>query len=325
MTGTERDTHPGAGSGPAAGPPLLLTDSGLGGLAVCAGIERSWRRSGRPGRLTFFNAAPDPLQGYNSLPEVGARAALLDRALSAMERWHPQRIVLACNTLSVLYSRTAHAHGNADRVTGIVQVGLRLFADALAADPGGLLLLLGTRTTIESGVHREALLRQGFAPLRIDALACHGLARAIEEDPDGPTAGALIEQCAAQCVEHCAGQLSSQGPRGREPGFRPERLYAGLACTHYGYAAERIRRGLETAVGLPVRLLDPNRALAEAAAALGGPARAEGGAQPGITVRVLSKVPLPERSRRVIAARLQSVSEATAAALLAYTHDPGLF
>lgn len=296
---------------------LVLTDSGLGGLAVCAALERALRRAPRsagPGgqvRLTFFNAAPGPRRGYNDLPDLAARAALLDRTLAAMQALRPDRIVLACNTLSVLYGHTDHARSGACPVAGIIDAGVRLFAAALREDPDGSLVLLGTRTTIESGEHRRRLLSDGAASERIAAISCHGLARAIETDPDGPAVDRLIRQCAAA--------LASLELPGR-------RLYAGLACTHYGFAGERIRCALAEASGREVRLLDPNQALAEeVAAALGAAGPDAGQGAPAITVRVLSQVPLPEPGLRAFAAHLEPVSGLTARALLSYTCDPQLF
>jgi len=307
-----------------AGLHVLLADSGLGGLAVCAALERRLRACAacRGVRLTFFNAAAEARQGYNDLPDTQARAALLDRALLGMQALQPDRIVLACNTLSVLYRHTDHARRAAGQATGspagILEAGLRLFAGALAADPGGALLLLGTRTTIDSGEHRRRLLDLGLAPERTAAISCHGLARAIEADPSGPEVRRLLEGCAAA--------LPALGLRG-------ERLYAGLACTHYGYAGQAIAQALREAAGLPVRILDPNEALAEevaeellAAGGAGGSLAAEDSAGgPEISVRVLSRVELAEPSRRAIAGRLRPVSALTARALLSYTCNPDLF
>ena len=319
-----------AGQNPAPGGRdlhLLFTDSGLGGLAVCAGLEARLRSctAYRHLRLTFFNAAADPQRGYNDLSDPPDRAALLDRALRAMDALHPDRIILACNTLSVLYEHTAHARRGQVPVTGIIEAGLNLFHEALAADPGGMLLLLGTRTTIDSGIHRERLLQLGVAPERIAAISCHGLARAIESDPEGREARQISERCAAA--------LPALGLHG-------DRLYAGLACTHYGFAGRLIREVMEQSSGLPVRLLDPNEALADEIAAViaapgcGGaptsgasaPSRGNAaGLRPARTVRVLSKVRLPETSRRAIAGRLGQISDLSARALLSYAHDPDLF
>jgi glutamate racemase len=335
-----------SGDGPAAGDGelhLLLADSGLGGLAVCAALERRLRSSPSVPRLrlTFFNAAPEPGRGYNDLPDLPARAALLDRTLEAMEALRPDRIVLACNTLSVLYEHTERARGVGGavagaarrsaagsarpQVTGILEAGLRMFADALAADSGGVLLLLGTRTTIESGVHRRRLLELGWAAERIGALPCHGLARSIEADPAGPAVRQLVRGFAARVPEL---------------GLRGERLYAGLACTHYGFIAGTLEAELQAAAGLPVRLLNPNQALAEvvasaaareaAAAAAAAPAAAAGAgatrsAAAAVQVRVLSKVPLAQRSVEAVAGILAADSDLTARALLSYTLLPDLF
>jgi glutamate racemase len=317
---------PGGGDAPGGDLHLLLADSGLGGLAVCAGLERRLRASAGSQRLrlTYFNAAPEPPRGYNDLPDLAARSALLERTLSAMEALQPDRIVLACNTLSVLYGHTSHSGRGGSRVTGILEAGLQLFAGALSADPGGALLLLGTRTTIESGVHRRRLLDLGAASERIGAISCHGLARAIEADPAGPAVRRLIRGCASN--------LPALGLRG-------ERLYAGLACTHYGFAAQALREALEEAAGLPVKLLNPNEALAEeVAAAVAGASRggsaghSVGGGRAGsraggphISVRVLSKVPLEKASLQAIAGLLAAESDSTARALLSYTCQPDLF
>jgi len=293
---------------------LLLADSGLGGLAVCAGVERRLREAGglREVRLTYFNAAPASSWGYNDLPKLRDRVALLQRALTAMERLNPDRIVLACNTLSVLYERLNRRREGAPPVRGILEAGVRLFAEALAEDPEGLLLLLGTRTTIEAGAHRKRLRERGFPRGRMLSMSCHGLARAIEADPEGPQARSRIQDCAAR--------LPALGRRCR-------RLFAALACTHYGFAARLIREAFEARAGQPVIILDPNERLAEEAADDAVKAAAPGfrSGQADIRVRVLSKIPLPRDSREAIAARLRNSSEAAAEALLDCVFDPDLF
>lgn len=292
----------------------LLSDSGLGGLGICAGIERNLRRlrSRRPVRLTYFNSSPEAHRGYNDLPDLEARVAAFDRALTAMDRLAPERIVLACNTLSALYGHTGHARHGEVPVTGIIDSGVEVFAEALAADPGSALILLGTRTTIESGVHRGRLIGQGFAPERIAALSCHGLASAIENDLDGQAVARLIEGCAAAL---------------RGLGVSAERLYAGLACTHYAFVADRIRAALERAMTRPVGVIDPNRRLVDTLVPAANPPAGRGeleGPAGELTVTVVSGVPLDQARREAMADRVRPVSEATAQALLRYTWDPGI-
>ena len=61
---------------------LVVTDSGLGGLSICAALERRLRAEGRRSvRLTYVNAWPFEGRGYNDLPDLRARAEVFDRAL----------------------------------------------------------------------------------------------------------------------------------------------------------------------------------------------------------------------------------------------------
>src|SRR5512136_624733 len=90
---------------------IVITDSGLGGLSICTDLERRLRASqaGRKIDLIYVNAWPDAGYGYNDLPNPAARAAVLDKALAAMMGFRPGLILIACNTLSVLYELTAFA------------------------------------------------------------------------------------------------------------------------------------------------------------------------------------------------------------------------
>lgn len=290
---------------------LIITDSGLGGLSICSEIERNLRQS-NPGRdvlLTYFNAWPEQ-QGYNDLPDMQSRADVFNRALTRMAEFEPDHILIACNTLSILYSRTEYSRRSAAvPVLGIIEAGVDLFCEALSADPSSSIVMLGTRTTIQSHVHQDRLVQKGIRRERISAVACHGLAAAIETEPDSPDVAGLIEKC---LTEACSADLSGT------------RLYAGLCCTHYTYVKDLMRSSLERHFGRRVQILDPNQRMADDVA----PRTEKPHPEPVhsmIRVRVISKVELDEKKRRAVAKRLEPVSEATAQALLSYNRDPGLF
>jgi glutamate racemase len=301
---------------------LAITDSGMGGLSVCAAIERNIRLSGfkRRVRITYFNVWPEQGKGYNDLPDMPSRARVFDRALERIYQFRPDRILIACNTLSILYDWTAFSRAAAVPVLGIIDAGVDLFHEALSAGPPAGIVLFGTRTTIESGVHRERLLQRGIQDTRIAAVPCHGLAAAIETDPDGPAVADLIAQCAA--VAGAAGRAGN-------------RLYAGLCCTHYTYVSGLMRSALERQSGKTVVILDPNERMADCVAAQpGGPRPAAGAgatADPAdagsgaVAVEVISKVELAKNPRQAVAKRLAAVSGVTARALLSYTWQPDLF
>ena len=289
---------------------LVITDSGLGGLGICAAVERAFRLSGRGDvRLTYFNAWPEEDRGYNSLPDEATRLAFFDRALDRMSEERPDRIVIACNTLSVLFGLTRFARTSAIPVLGIIDAGVSLFHEALSADPASSIALFGTRITMESGAHRDRLVQLGIAPGRIVSVPSHGLAAAIEKGTGSAEVQRLIEECASRAAE----LLPSAGP-----------VLAGLCCTHYAYVADRIRASLERAIGRAARVLDPNGALVRLVAAQ-APAIDSHATSATIAVEVISKVTLDECTRTGIGQLLDPASPATARALMSYTHVPDLF
>jgi len=290
---------------------IAVTDSGLGGLLICAGLERRMRATAGDGpvRLVFVNAWPDADHGYNDLADTGARAAVFDRALKAIASLRPDLLLIACNTLSVVYEATAFRRTSPVAVTGIHEAGAALFAEALRRDPSGALALFGTRTTIGSGEHARRLVRRGIAPERIVAEPCHGLAAAIDKDPDAPGIPALVDEC----VQRVAPRLSAGAP-----------IYAGLACTHYAYAADIFRASLEKRAAARVEVLDPGRGLVDGLAR-GFESRTSKAGERPVTVEVISKVELGEAQRRAVARRLEPLSAVTARALLDYRRVPDLF
>jgi glutamate racemase len=330
---------------------VVVTDSGVGGLSTCAAVERSLRLAGHAGaRITYVNAWPSEEGGYNDMPDIRAEAEVFDRALNAMAALRPNLIVIACNTLSIAYEHTRYRRSVASPVPlppsasprpssafplppsasplppsafplppviGIVDAGVQLFHELLTANPDGQIALFGTKTTIESGVHRERLVARGVEPGRILPVGCHGLAKSIETEMDSPATMLLIEECAGRAAALAS---SDRGDR---------TLYLGVCCTHYTYLREEMRAALHRHAGGIVEVLDPTDRLVSQVVpdeATSEAVRRE--TTPGVVspeVLVISKVRMPEEKRRVLARRLAAVSEATARALMIYTHAPALF
>ena len=295
-------------SGPAT---VVLTDSGLGGLLICAELERRLRGTAVDGavRLVYVNAWPDESHGYNDLPDLASRAAVFDRALAAMTAYCPALILIACNTLSVVYEATAFARAPSVPVAGILDEGAGLFGEALARDPAGVLALFGTRTTIGSGEHARRLARLGIDPRRVFAEPCHGLAAAVDKDPGSAAVPGLVDECVLRVVP-------------RLPAGAP--VYAGLACTHYAYIADAFRTSLGRHTGAKVEILDPGLRFADGLTR-GLEARQPGDGEREVSVEIVAKVALGEAQRRAVGRRLEPLSARTARALAAYTRVPQLF
>jgi glutamate racemase len=221
----------------------------------------------------------------------------------------PDRIVIACNTLSIVYAATAFARQPAVPVLGIIDAGVALFTEALAAERGAAVALFGTRSTIESEIHRQRLLARGVDEGRIIAVPCHGLAKAIETNPDSQAVTSFIEEYTAD-----AARLAPPGTP----------LLLGICCTHFTYVAEAMGAALQRHSGRAVRILDPtDRLVGEVMRAGGGAPGA--GPERTVEVRILSKVAMEEGKRLAVGRRIGPISPATADALMAYTRVPELF
>jgi glutamate racemase len=290
---------------------VAVTDSGLGGLSVAADLAARLAASGiaRRSRVAFVNALFDDALWYNDLPDDATRARVFDAALAAIERrYRPHAILIACNTLSVFYPLTAHARDTSRPADGIVPAGVELVARALAAQPEATAILFATPGTIAAGVHRRALAAKGIADHRVVGQACPRLSTVIEHDPRGPETAARIGEFVAAALAQLPGQ---RGP-----------LVASLNCTHYGYAGPLWEQAFAR-VGHPgVPVLDPNPRLADVVFERFGPRRF---AATDVAVEVVSKTPLPDDVRASLGRLLHEISPPTAAALQAFTLDPGLF
>ena len=84
---------------------IAVLDSGLGGLSICAELEKGLQTHVlcKKVSLLYFNVWPEQGLGYNSLESASARISVFNRALESVSSFHPDLIMIACNTLSVSF------------------------------------------------------------------------------------------------------------------------------------------------------------------------------------------------------------------------------
>jgi len=300
-------------------PPLLsrpevkiaVTDSGLGGLSVIASAAERMRNGGpfREVEFVFFNALFSKQGGYNSLPDRDSKIRVFNSVLESMERNEsPDVIIIACNTLSVLFESTPFARRSTVPVRGIVEPGVELIAKNLKARPDSKVILFGTQTTIEEGVHRSRLTERGFLPERIITQACPDLVPYIERGYDSGETEMLIFAYVDEAL-----QKNTNGRRA---------LLVSLNCTHYGYALDLWKKAFAGFDIEPLAFLNPNPRLTDFLFEGEGADRFQ---NPDIRIRFLSMVEIGDSERRSIGSRLEKTSPQTAAALRDYELRPDLF
>ncbi len=291
---------------------ILITDSGVGGLSVCAYAERFVRTHGcsEPVRLTFANAAPENDYGYNSMPTRDEKLRTFDRFLrNVTQRFAPDAIYVACNTLSVLLPDTRYVQTAAIPVNGIVETGAALLLQELEADPRSVAMIFGTQTTIDAGTYPHILSERGIAPSRIVSQACPGLADTISEDREGTKTAAEIRRWVETALE--------KSQRADAP------VIAYLACTHYGYrrdlfAAAFAERGIDASV------VNPNeRAVDDLFARPSDGDRAA--ATREVEVEFVTRYAIPPTTIDALTWFLSEISPKTVAAMQHFVHLPDLF
>jgi glutamate racemase len=285
---------------------ILITDSGVGGLSVCAYVERHVRMHGfpEPVRLTFANAAPENDYGYNSMPSREAKLETFDRFLrNVTERYAPDFIYVACNTLSVLMPDTPYVRNAVIPVKGIVETGAGLLLCELGRDPKSVAMIFGTQTTIDAGAYPRFLEARGIDPSRIVSQACPGLADTISEDRRGARTQAEITRWVQTAVDRMPDQ------------DRP--IVACLACTHYGYRKDHFAAALADA-GMRATVINPNERAVD-------DLFADRGAHRDADVQFVTRYAIPAATVEALTYFLSEISPRTVAAMKNFVHVPDLF
>ena len=275
---------------------IIVCDSGLGGLNIAARFFTE-NPEAAPCELLYFNAYPDIGKGYNDLPSDEAKREVFRNALRGMEAFSPDGCFIACNTLSIVFEKFQPSDMPSFPVSGIADAAVDSMYEALAADETASLLILGTLTTVGSGLYAGRLRGKGVAPGRIRSLACPGLATALEKGP-----------LSSDCAERIARYADEARRLFDRP---PETLLLGLCCTHFGFARELWEREFTRVFGGGVRIVDPNSRPPVLYAAK--------------TFRYLSRTALPEESRESMGRFFRDRASAIAQGLRIAEPMPELF
>lgn len=211
-------------------------DSGVGGLSVLRAL-----RAEMPG-VHFIYVADSAHAPYGERAASFVAERALEITLALQSRYGIDALVVACNTA------TAHAVETLrNRYPALPIVGVEpALKPAAAASRSGHVGVLATRGTVDSA--RFARLRSDVQagagrPVRFTAMACDGLADAIERQD--------VEAMRRLCQRYTEGLLAQVGNDAAIDTVV-------LGCTHYPFAAEVLREHL----GPGITLVDTGAAVA---------------------------------------------------------------
>lgn len=234
--------HPPRMSLPAPSSPILIFDSGVGGLSVLAEIRRTL-----PDAPIIYAADLEAMPyGEKSEAEIAARVpAILGRLA---ERYHPRLITIACNTASTI------ALDMVREVLEIPIVGtVPAIKPAAAITQTGVIGLLGTAATVRQGyVDRlEARFAEGKTLLRH---AAPDLVLAAEQKLRGETPGPAIFTAAAK------------GLVSQTSGTNIDIVV--LACTHFPLVSKELATAFHDQTGQEITFIHGGTGIASRVATL---------------------------------------------------------
>ena len=292
---------------------ILITDSGVGGLSVCAYAEQFLRANSieKPIRLTYVNASPENDFGYNSMASRKEKLENFDRFLHIVsDRYSPDLIYVACNTLSVLLADTKFSKNGRIPVRGIVETGVNRLLRDLRQFPQSIVAIFGTVTTIEEQTYPDLLKQNGIHEARIIDQACPSLADTISEDRHGLDAQEKIKKFVREAIDRS------------EPSPTHHLTY--LACTHYGYRKELFATAFDEH-GIHTRILNPNEFVIDDLFGSSERNLTDPKQESLVDMEFVTRYRIPETALKTISFFLENVSPKTVHAFTNYTYSPDLF
>ncbi len=203
---------------------IVVTDSGLGGISVAADLENRIREKGtfKQVNIVFFNALLANNKGYNSMKTTKEKVTVFNSALNAMDKKiKPDLVLIACNTLSVLYDKTAFSKNVKIPVVGVVDSGVELINNNLKGINDSKVLIFATKTTVNQQSHKNKLLKLGISDKQIITQACPSLAGKIELNPNGKETKYLVKKYVEESIQKID--------------KKDKNLFVSYNCTHYPY------------------------------------------------------------------------------------------
>jgi glutamate racemase len=256
-------------------------------------------------RLTYVNASPENEFGYNSMASRQEKLDYFDRFLGIVaERFAPDQILIACNTLSVLLPDTGFGRSTRTPVCGIVEAGITRLLNEIGTDRNGAIVIFGTPTTIDEQTYSSRLIESGIEVQRIVNQSCPGLADIISEDLDGASAEAEISRYVRSALDRVVSPARA--------------TVACLACTHYGYRKSMFSIAF-AAAGHTTRVLNPNEFIVDD---MLGPRT---GDCHELEVEFVTRYRIPETALKTITFFLGNTAPATVRAFRNFTHVSDLF
>jgi glutamate racemase len=130
--------------------PIVVLDSGLGGLTVVSALRRVLPAED----IVYFGDTARMPYGSKSATTV---TMFVRQILSFLIPQHPKHVVIACNTATALALPAMRAEFPELSITGVIDPGARAAVEAAGPHPNPLFGVIATEATIRSKAYEKAL------------------------------------------------------------------------------------------------------------------------------------------------------------------------
>jgi len=290
---------------------IIITDSGFGGLSVHAKLDRTLKKLKNIGdiELVFFNSYAGIGYGYNELNDIEEKLKVFNSALTGITKLKPDIILIACNTLSILYPKTIYSKESKIPVLGIVNSGVEQVLESVNISDNYFIIIFGTETTINSKIYQNMIVEQGFSNEKIIAQGCKNLESEIQINPSGEKVKELITKYVNKVAERIQDK-------------RFEKIVLVLACTHYGFSEKIFKEKLRNKFNQDIIILNPNKKIVNKTLNF---ITSEKRIGTKITNKVYSKNEYSEEQIRSLADLIEKDSPSLREALLKINYSANLF
>jgi len=223
---------------------IILTDSGLGGLSICAKVVKKIKSTSTINdiEIIYVNAVPRTQDGFNVIDSVDKQIKLFDNFLNNISNlYEPDAVYVACNSLSALLPKTTSILTN--KTSGIINIGVESIVNSFNKYKNSKIVILGAETTIKENIYFNKLVDRGIPKNKIISQSCPGLANTISNDPIGIDVSLLIEKYLSIALKN-VNELE-------------DKILVYLGCTHYGYRTELFENYLDN-VDVDYEIINPN-------------------------------------------------------------------
>jgi glutamate racemase len=138
---------------PSAHSPIVVLDSGLGGLTVVRAIRQVLPAED----IVYFGDTARLPYGSKSAATV---TNFVRQIITYLYPLDPKHVVIACNTATALSMATLRAEFPYLSISGVIEPGARAAALAAGQRPRPVIAIIGTEATIRSKAYEQAIMRR---------------------------------------------------------------------------------------------------------------------------------------------------------------------